>query len=81
MAALAEARHTFEVDSSAAAVGEYAGKRGELRKAWPSLTLDRQRVIVQALIKRVDVQPASGRRGGRNCNPFDPSRVSAPIWR
>lgn len=51
------------------------GEAGALRKAWPSLTLDQRRAVLQAVIERVIVNP-SKRRGP----VFDPERIDV-IWR
>jgi len=59
-----------------AALNIYAGRGGVLRAAWPSLSLDRKRAVLSALVDRIVVNPAVHPHGGR----FDAERIE-PIWR
>ena len=61
--------------SHTAALTPYTGQGGALRGAWPSLTLDQRRAVIQAVVDRVNVHPATV-RGPK----FDPSRVEV-VWR
>jgi site-specific DNA recombinase len=54
----------------------YAGHSGALRTAWPSLSLDRKRAVLSALLDRIIVNPAKHPHGGR----FDPDRIDL-AWR
>ena len=53
---------------------EFAGRPGALRAEWPSMTPDRQRALLAAVLDRVSVKPAT-RRGPI----FDGQRVD-PKW-
>jgi ribosomal protein S7 len=44
-----------------------------LRQVWPNLSLDRRRAIVKAVLVKVIVHPAPGKR------VFDPSKIEA-VW-
>ncbi len=50
---------------------------GELRAAWPSMPLDRQRAIVRAVAARITIHRAPRPRGAVG---FDPSRIEI-LWR
>lgn len=52
-------------------VGEWAGRGGALRGAWPGLGFDRRRALLAGLVDRVTVGPAV-----RGRNRFDPARVT-----
>ena len=46
------------------------------KRWWSSASVMQRRVVIQALIASIEVQPA------RNSFPwFDPSRVGEPVWR
>lgn len=58
------------------AVAEFVGKAGALAKAWPTLSLDRRRTIIGAVLDHVTI--ARAKRNNRGA--FDVSRV-ATVWR
>ncbi len=74
---LAQLQVTVTGDTALAAVGRYAGRKGKLTAEWPSMTLDRQRSVLRAVIDHVEIAPVA-RRGG---NVFDPERIGAPVWK
>lgn len=57
------------------ALEDFVGHEGALRTAWPSLSLDRHRAVLAAVMDRVTIGPAI-----RGVNKFDPARVDV-IWR
>jgi len=59
-----------------AALTWFAGKKGALRAAWPTLSLDRKRAVIDALVDRVVCNPAANPHGGK----FDPARIDI-VWR
>jgi site-specific DNA recombinase len=69
------AQARLAAQSDKAAVRSYVGREGVLRAAWPSLSFDRQRAVIAALIDRVTILPAHQPRGR-----FDPARVDL-TWR
>ncbi len=52
----------------------WAGKAGVLRAAWPTMSFDQRRAVIDAVVERVIVNPTKIR--GR----FDPERVDV-VWR
>jgi site-specific DNA recombinase len=73
---LAAAQNEFSAEQRTAVLEGFIGKSGALRRAWRSMTIDRQRAILAVVIERVDIAPV-GRKHGPS---FDPSRVSVR-WR
>jgi hypothetical protein len=57
------------------AIADHVGNAAELRRAWATLSLNRQHAIVSAVLDHVVIGPA--RRG---LNRFDPGRLE-PVWR
>jgi hypothetical protein len=70
------AQRRIAARSDSGVVTTYAGRRGALRTAWPSLSLDRKRAVLAALVDRIVVNPAKNPHGGR----FDAERVDMH-WR
>ena len=58
------------------AVADYIGQADSLRHRWDSLDLSRQHAIIEAILDRLTIQPATL----RGSNRFDPNRVT-PTWR
>jgi site-specific DNA recombinase len=72
-ARIADCRRRLAVDSRSAALAPFAG--GHLRAAWPTLSFDRRRAVLAAVIEAVVVYPAV-----RGFNRFDPSKIGLH-WR
>ena len=77
-ARLNAARARIATDTSAAAVGPYAGRPDELRREWERRAgdLDWRQAVVRSVLDHV-VIASVGRQGNR----FDPRRVGEPVWR
>lgn len=69
------ARRSLAAEQKTTALNGFTSKAGALRKAWPSLSIDRQRAIVAAVIDHIVLAPAVKGR-----NTFDPSLVKV-VWR
>ena len=69
------ATETIAAEQKTTALNAFTGKAGALRKAWPSLSIDKQRAVIAAVIDQVTVDPAVKGR-----NTFDPSLVKV-AWR
>jgi site-specific DNA recombinase len=72
-ARLVEAQGRMAGDTTASAVGRFAGQGDSLRAKWddPATTLDQKQAIVRAVVKRVVIAPVGKSTGNR----FDPDRV------
>ena len=59
------------------ALSPYLGATGVLRKAWPGLSADQRRMVIQAAFGTVAIEPTTMRGRGR----FDPTRIKlAPTF-
>lgn len=58
-----------------AASDAYLGRGGELRKAWPSMSLGQRRAVVDAVIENIEIAPTT-----KANNKFDSGRVGI-TWR
>ena len=76
-ARLDSARKQLAKLTRTSALADYIiGQADSLRDRWESLDLSRQHAIIEAILDRLTIQPAT-RRGS---NRFDPDRVT-PTWR
>lgn len=57
--------------ASSFVIAPYASKPGALQRAWPTMTLDQQREVIQIVLGKVEVTPTPKRGLPR----FDPKRV------
>lgn len=62
-------------ERKSAVVDEFTGKRGALSRAWPLMSLDRQRAVLAIVVDHVTIRPAV-----RGRNRFDADRVDVS-WR
>jgi hypothetical protein len=69
------ANRSLAAEQRTTALNGFSGKAGALRKAWPSLSIDRRRAVIAAVIDHVVIAPAVKGR-----NTFDPSLVKV-VWR
>jgi DNA invertase Pin-like site-specific DNA recombinase len=72
---LTESRRQLAQAAGAGAINDYIGKGAALRSQWPTLTLERQRIMVKAVLTHVVIKP--GRTG---IHKVDPNRAD-PLWR
>ena len=70
-----ELERVLSKEMGAISLGEDLGSPEVIVKKWASLNLDRQRVIVKAVLEFVNVQRAKS-----GINVFDPSRLE-PVWK
>jgi site-specific DNA recombinase len=69
------ARSALAAEQKTTPLSGYLSKAGALRRAWPSLSTEKQRAIVAAVIDHVTLEPAL-----RGRNTFDPTLVKV-TWR
>lgn len=74
---LSDARRRLDVENGTLPLNGYTGKTGALRKAWPSLSIDRRRAILGVVLDSVTVKPANP---ATPRNRFDPERIEV-AWR
>lgn len=72
---LDDAKRSLARESRAGVLNGFVGHGEALRAAWPSLSLDRKRAIISAVLQHVVVGPAV-----RGRNRFDPDRFDL-VWR
>jgi len=64
-------RSQLAVATTSSSVAPYAGRKGALEAAWPDLTVDQQRGIIEVVLGRVKIMPTTMRGRHR----FDANRV------
>lgn len=72
-AQLAEATEALTAQTSASAVGRYAGRKGLLRAEWATLSLDQRQAILRSVLERVTLAPHDP---AKPHNTFDASRLT-----
>lgn len=74
-ARLIDARQAIAADVVDTSVSDLAGRGDELRQAWPEMSLEARRAVIEAVITRIVIAPTT-----RANNKFDAGRITIE-WR